>query len=128
MDRMLEAIGLDREQVLICNSLFWRPPGNRTPNPLEVAACLPFVERTIEIVDPKIVVMVGGTAAKTLLAQNEGIMKLRGKWFEYETSAMVRPIPAMAIYHPAFLLRSPGQKRDAWRDLLEIRKRLDSLH
>ena len=128
LDRMLGAIGLDREQVLICNTLFWRPPGNRPPNQLEVAACLPFVERTIEIVDPKIVVMVGGTAAKTLLAQNEGIMKLRGKWFEYETSAMVRPIPAMAIYHPAFLLRSPGQKRDAWRDLLEIRKRLDSVH
>ncbi len=125
LDRMLGAIGLDRSQVLITNTLFWRPPGNRNPTPDEVAACLPFVERTIEIVDPEILVMVGGTAAKTLLARSEGIMKLRGKWFEFETARMVRPVSARAIFHPAFLLRSPGQKRATWRDLIEIKKRLD---
>lgn len=125
LDRMMGAIGLGREDVLITNTLFWRPPGNRNPSPAEAAVCLPFVERTLEIVDPEILVLVGGTAAKTLLAQTDGIMKLRGRWFEYESARMVRPIPAMAIYHPAFLLRSPGQKRDAWRDLLEIKKRMD---
>jgi len=124
LDRMLAAIGLDRGQVLITNTLFWRPPGNRNPTPAEAAACLPFVERTIEIVDPEILVMVGGTAAKTLLARSEGIMKLRGKWFSYETPRMTRPVDAMAIFHPAFLLRSPGQKRATWRDLIEIKKRL----
>lgn len=124
LDRMLASIGLDRSQVLITNTLYWRPPGNRNPTPAEVATCLPFVERTIEIVNPEILVMVGGTAAKTLLARSEGIMKLRGKWFAFETSRMVRPVPAMAIFHPAFLLRSPGQKRATWRDLIEIKKRL----
>jgi DNA polymerase len=125
LDRMLAAIGLDRSDVLITNTLFWRPPGNRNPTPAEAAACLPFVERTIEIVDPKVLVMVGGTAAKTLLARPEGIMKLRGRWFEYSTPAMARPVPAMAIFHPAFLLRSPAQKRPTWRDLIEIRKHLE---
>ncbi len=125
LDRMLSAIGLDRSRVLITNTLFWRPPGNRNPTPAEVAACLPFVERTIEIVNPEILVMVGGTAAKTLLARSEGIMKLRGKWFQFETPRMVRPIPARAIFHPAFLLRTPGQKRATWHDLIEIKKRLD---
>jgi DNA polymerase len=124
LDLMLAAIGLDRGQVLITNTLFWRPPGNRNPTPAEVAACLPFVERTIEIVDPEILVMVGGTAAKTLLARSEGIMKLRGKWFSFETPRMARPVAAMAIFHPAFLLRSPGQKRATWHDLIEIKKRL----
>ncbi len=124
LDRMLAAIDLDRTQVLITNTLFWRPPGNRNPTPAEVSACLPFVERSIEIIDPKILVLVGGTAAKTLLARTEGIMKLRGKWFDYKSPGMTAPVPAMALFHPAFLLRSPGQKRAAWRDLIEIKKRL----
>ncbi len=111
--------------MLITNTLFWRPPGNRSPTPDEVAACLPFVERTIEIVDPELIVMVGGTAAKTLLARAEGITKLRGKWFEFETARMVRPVAARAIFHPAFLLRTPAQKRATWHDLIEIKKRLD---
>lgn len=124
LDRMLDAIGLDRSSVLITNTLFWRPPGNRNPTPAEAAACLPFVERTLEIVNPKVLVMVGGTAAKTLLARSEGIMKLRGRWFDYATPEMGRPVPAIAIFHPAFLLRSPAQKRATWRDLIEIRKHL----
>jgi DNA polymerase len=125
LDRMLAAIGLDRSSVLITNTIFWRPPGNRNPTAAEAAACLPFVERTIEIVEPKVLVMVGGVAAKTLLARSEGIMKLRGKWFEYRTPGMDRAVPAMAIFHPAFLLRSPAQKRAAWRDLIEIKKSLE---
>lgn len=124
LDRMLESIGLDRTKVLITNTIFWRPPGNRNPTPAEVAACLPFVERVIEIVDPVVLILVGGTAAKTLLATKEGIMKLRGRWFRFETPRMSHPVPAVPIYHPAFLLRSPGQKRAAWRDLIEIRRRI----
>ncbi len=125
LDRMLAAIGLDRSSVLITNTIFWRPPGNRNPTTAEAAACLPFVERTIEIVAPKVLVMVGGVAAKTLLARSEGIMKLRGRWFDYRTPGMDRAVPAMAIFHPAFLLRSPAQKRAAWRDLIEIKKVLE---
>jgi len=126
LDRMLDAIGLDRSQALITNTIFWRPPGNRNPSSDEVAACLPFVERVIEIVDPAVLVLVGGIASKTLLATNDGIMKLRGKWAAFETPRMSRPVPTMPIFHPAFLLRSPGQKRLAWRDLIEIRQRLDA--
>ncbi len=124
LDRMLAAIGLDRENAYITNMLFWRPPGNRNPTTAEIAACLPFVERHIELVDPEILVLVGGTAAKTMLGQSQGIMKLRGRWFNFETGRMTRPIPALAIFHPAYLLRSPAQKRSAWHDLLMIKQRL----
>jgi len=125
LDRMLESIGLDRGSVLISNTIYWRPPGNRNPAPDEVAACLPFVERLVEIVDPAVLVLVGGIASKTLLASRDGIMKMHGRWFTFETPRMSRPVPTMPIYHPAFLLRSPGQKRATWRDLLELRRRLD---
>ncbi|MEE8350703.1 MAG: uracil-DNA glycosylase [Rhodospirillales bacterium] len=124
LDKMLASIGLDRTGVLISNTVFWRPPGNRTPTPQETAICLPFVERLIELVDPKILVTLGGPAAKSLLAQTAGVGRLRGKWFEYETAGMTSPIDATALYHPAYLLRSPGQKRDTWRDLLAIKHKL----
>ncbi|MGB1547376.1 MAG: uracil-DNA glycosylase [Alphaproteobacteria bacterium] len=124
LDRMLAAIGLDRKSVYITNVLFWRPPGNRQPTPAEIAACLPFVERHIELVDPEILVLLGGPAAKTLTARNEGIMKLRGKWFEYESRGMSRPCSAIATFHPAYLLRSPIQKRTAWADFLAIQAKL----
>ena len=124
LDLMLAAIGFDRSDAYITNILPWRPPGNRSPTDAEIAACLAFVERHIELVSPDIVVLVGGTAAKTLLAAREGIMKLRGRWFTYESAGMVRPIPARAILHPAYLLRSPAQKRETWIDLLAIRDRL----
>ena len=125
LDRMLAAIGLDRTGAYITNVIPWRPPGNRNPTDAEIAACLPFVERHIELVSPSVLVFVGGIAAKTLLGTSEGIMKLRGRAFQYESSGMVRPIPARAIYHPAYLLRTPAQKRDAWNDLLSIKKLLD---
>lgn len=128
LDRMLATIGLDRKtNAYITNVLFWRPPGNRSPTPAEIAACLPFVERHIELLDPEVLVLVGGIAAKTMLARQEGIMRLRGRWFTYETPRMPRPIPVIATYHPAYLLRSPGGKREAWRDMLEIQARIREL-
>jgi len=127
LDRMMAWIGLDRTSFYITNILYWRPPGNRQPTAAEIAACLPFVERHIEIVDPALLVFVGGSSAKTLLGRNEGIMRLRGQWFQYQSTRMSRPIPATAIYHPAYLLRSPGQKRSAWRDLLALKERLQTI-
>jgi len=124
LDRMLAAIGLDRRSVYISNVLFWRPPGNRTPTPAEISACLPFVERHIELVDPEILVLLGGPAAKTLMGRSDGIMKLRGKWFEYESRGMSRPVPTIASFHPAYLLRSPIQKRAAWADFLAVQAKL----
>jgi DNA polymerase len=127
LDRMMGCIGLDRGHFYISNVIFWRPPGNRQPTAGEIAACLPFVERHIELVDPEILVLVGGSSAKTLLGRSEGIMRLRGQWFQFQSPGMARPIPAVAIYHPAYLLRAPAQKRDAWRDLLALEERLRSL-
>lgn len=128
LDRMLATIGLDRRSVYITNVLFWRPPGNRTPTPAEVAACLPFVERHIELVDPAVLVLLGTASVKTLLGRTEGIIKLRGRWLEYATPRMSRPIPALPSFHPAYLLRSPGQKRASWMDLLALRDRLAALN
>lgn len=127
LDRMLAAIGLSRESVYITNVLPWRPPGNRQPTDAEIAACLPFMERHIALASPEILILVGGTAAKTLLKTNQGIMRLRGRWFSFEAPGRSPPIPTRAIYHPAYLLRSPAHKREAWRDLIAIRRCLDEL-
>jgi DNA polymerase len=124
LDRMLGAIGLERAEVYITNILPWRPPGNRNPTDAETAACMPFIERHIELVGPRILIPVGGTAAKALLNTREGIVKLRGRWMVYETRRGEK-VPTRAVLHPAYLLRSPAQKRDAWRDLIAIRRRLD---
>ncbi len=127
MDRMLAAIGLDRDSVYISNILFWRPPGNRNPTTAEVAACMPFVQRHIELVRPKALVFVGGASAKAMLDRTEGIMRLRGKWYDYRGPGLDKPIPALATFHPAYLLRSPGQKRAAWHDLLLLKTRLEEM-
>jgi DNA polymerase len=127
LDRMLASIGLDRSMVLISNTVYWRPPGNRPPTPQETAVCLPFVERLMEIVDPDVVVALGGAAAKSVLARSESVGRLRGRWFAYATPKMPRPAQATAIYHPAYLLRTPAQKRNAWADLRAIRRKLDCL-
>jgi uracil-DNA glycosylase family 4 len=124
LDRMLACIGLDRTGVYITNILPWRPPGNRSPTAAEIAVCLPFVERQIELVAPELLVLLGGTAAKTLLQTADGIVKTRGKWRSYASPGLVHPIQAIATYHPAYLLRSPAQKRDSWRDLLMIKNKL----
>ena len=123
LDRMLAAIGLGEEHVYITNTVYWRPPGNRTPTPEEVEACAPFLARQIELLAPKILVLLGGAAAKTLLGVTEGIMRLRGKWLAYPCAG--RDIPALATLHPAYLLRNPEHKRLAWRDLLAIKERLE---
>ena len=122
LDRMLAAIGLDRTDAYITNILPWRPPGNRSPTDSEIAACLPFIERHIELA--AILILVGGTAAKTLLDTTQGIMRLRGRWFEYARPGLPAPIPARPLLHPAYLLRQPAQKRETWMDLVEIRRRL----
>lgn len=127
LDRMLASIGLDRSRFFISNTVFWRPPGNRNPTTGEMAICMPFVERLIELVGPRVLVAVGGPAASSLLAQNVSVSRLRGRWFPYSSPGLARPIEATVIYHPAFLLRSPAQKRAAWQDLLGIKRKLASL-
>ncbi|MGA8616414.1 MAG: uracil-DNA glycosylase [Xanthobacteraceae bacterium] len=122
LDRMMEAIGLDRTKAYIANVVPWRPPGNRTPTPQETAICLPFIRRQIELADPDILVCLGQPATQTLLGTREGITRTRGRWFKYDTGT--REIRAMATLHPAYLLRQPLQKRLAWRDFLALKKAL----
>jgi DNA polymerase len=121
LDLMLSTIGLDRSKVYIANIVPWRPPGNRTPTPVETQICLPFIQRQIELADPDVLVCVGGPSAGALLGM-QGILKNRGRWVGYDTGT--RQIRAMATLHPAYLLRSPIAKRLAWRDLLAIKQAL----
>ncbi len=125
MDRMLAAIGLDRETVYISNILPWRPPGNRKPTTQEITICLPFIERHIELSKAEILVFAGGTAASALLRRSEGITRLRGRWYKYQAGA--RELAALPAFHPAYLLRQPGLKREAWADFLKLKERLISL-
>lgn len=125
LDRMLAAIGLGEEDVHITNIVYWRPPGNRTPTPQEALVCRPFLMRQIELVAPEVLLLLGGAAAKQILDVSEGILRIRGKWRPVEIAG--RTIPAMATLHPAYLLRTPASKRLAWRDLLTVREKLDSL-
>jgi uracil-DNA glycosylase family 4 len=127
LDRMLAAIGLDREGVLITNVIYWRPPGNRTPTTDEIAACVPFVLRHVALVRPKVLVLAGGTAARALLPPGPGITRLRGRWFDLAVPGLDQPVPTLPMFHPSFLLRAPERKREAWRDLLALRARLDEL-
>jgi len=124
LDLMLAAIGLDRSQVYIANVVPWRPPGNRTPTPQETAICLPFIRRQIELAGADILVCLGQPSTQALLETREGITRTRGRWFKFDTGS--REIRALATYHPAFLLRSPLQKRLAWRDFLALKKALTS--
>jgi len=123
LDRMLGAIALPRESVRVTNTVPWRPPGNRTPTPAETEICLPFTLRQIELVKPRVLVCLGSPATKALLRSDEGIMRLRGRWSEL-TLPNGTVVPVMAMLHPAYLLRQPGQKRLAWRDLLLVQARL----
>ena len=124
LDRMLASIGLDRSAVYITNMLPWRPPGNRSPTAEELAICQPFLERQIELIAPRILVLVGGIAAKALLNRREGITRLRGQWFPFSTPRMEGTIQATATFHPAYLLRTPSAKREVWRDLLAIEDKM----
>jgi DNA polymerase len=122
LDKMLTAIGLTEADVHITNVVYWRPPGNRTPTTDEVLACRPFLERQIELVAPDIIVTLGGPATKSILQVDEGIMRLRGRWRDVQFGG--RTIPVMPTLHPAYLLRTPAAKRQAWRDLLAIKAAL----
>ncbi len=122
LDRMLTSIGLDETHIYITNTVYWRPPGNRTPTPEEIEACAPFLAKQIELLSPDLLVLLGGAAAKSLLGVSEGIMRLRGKWLNYSCSG--RDIRTLATLHPAYLLRNTADKRLAWRDLLMIKAAL----
>lgn len=123
LTQAFKCAGFEREKDLyISNTIFWRPPGNRQPTQQELDACFPFTQRHIELINPKVLVLVGGTAVKALLKTNEGITKLRGRWLEYNSPGLSHPIPTLAIYHPAYLLRSPGRKKDVWKDLLSLKE------
>lgn len=123
LDLMLAAVGLDRSNVYIANIIPWRPPGNRDPSPHETQMCLPFIRRQIELVDPDILVCLGKPSSQAVLELKDGIMKTRGRWFDYDTGS--RKIRAMATFHPAYLLRSPIYKRLTWQDLRAAKKALD---
>jgi uracil-DNA glycosylase family 4 len=127
LDRMLAAIGLDRTGVQITNVIYWRPPGNRKPTAQEIASCLPFVFRHIALSRPKVLVLAGGTAASALLPMSEGITRLRGRWFDLAIPGLETPLPALPMFHPAYLLRTPERKREAWRDLLALKAKLAEL-
>jgi DNA polymerase len=126
LDRMFAAIGLDRTSVYIANTIPWRPPGNRTPTPLETEICRPFFERQIELANPMLLVALGGPAAKALTNATEGILRLRGNWKTHLTASGIQ-IPVMPTLHPAYLLRNPAQKRFAWRDFVSVKMRLRAL-
>ena len=123
LDLMMGAIGLDRTNAYIANIIPWRPPGNRDPSPQETQICLPFIRRQIELVNPDVVVCLGKPSSQAILNVTDGIMKTRGRWFDYDTGA--RKIRAMATFHPAYLLRQPIYKRLTWQDLRAIRKALN---
>ena len=126
LDRFLAGIGLDRTSVYITNVMNWRPPGNRKPTPAEAALCLPFLLRHIELIDPKLILLPGDSSAKALTGSKEGITRMRGRWQEITTpnGSNYRVLPT---FHPAFLLRSPIQKREAWRDMLTLKSELRKL-
>jgi uracil-DNA glycosylase family 4 len=124
LDKMLASIGLSEDDVYITNIVYWRPPGNRTPTSQEVEACLPFLNRQAELLDPDYLVLIGGPASQNLLGTKDGVMRLRGKWKDCELGGKVRR--ALPILHPAYLLRTPAAKRQAWRDLLSLKAGLKS--
>jgi DNA polymerase len=127
LDRMLQAAGLTG-RVFITNTVFWRPPGNRTPTPAEQAVCAPFLHRAIQLVNPRMLLLTGAAAAKSMLKSQEGILALRGRWFDWKAEEGDLEMPALPTLHPAFLLRQPAAKKKAWADLLMLAERMDRPH
>ncbi|MDP1913988.1 uracil-DNA glycosylase family protein [Brevundimonas sp.] len=125
LDRMLAEVGL-KGRVFITNTVFWRPPGNRTPTAVEQAVCAPFVERTFALLKPKAVLLLGAASAKSVLATDEGIMRMRGQWREWRLAEGAVSAPALPTLHPAFLLRQPIAKREVWADLLSLAARIEA--
>ena len=126
LDKMLSFINLSRKNIYITNIVFWRPPGNRTPNDQEISICLPYTKKHIKIIKPKLLVFVGSIAAKNLLNSKDGITKIRGKKHIYEDKENDIKIEARAIFHPAYLMRNPIEKKTTWDDLLEIDEFINS--
>ncbi|MCZ2203838.1 uracil-DNA glycosylase [Bartonella sp. A05] len=126
LNKILESIGLTRKDVYIANTIPWRPPGNRTPTPREIALCRPFLERHIQLAKPRILIALGGTATQFFTGVQGGIIRMRGKWLTYETESKIK-IPVMPTFHPAYLLRTPSQKKLTWMDFLEVQNSLNSL-
>jgi uracil-DNA glycosylase len=122
LDRMLAAIGLDRTSVFIANMVPWRPPGNRNPTPDELALCAPFLHRQLELVNPALVVTLGNVPTQALFATNQGITRMRGQWKTLSIGSWSGPV--LPTLHPAFLLRTPAAKAQAWRDMLSLRQAL----
>ena len=125
LDKMLEAIHLDRTRAYIINVLPWRPPDNRNPEATEVAQCIPFLRRHIELARPRIIVLLGAVSLRHVLGLGEGIMKYRGRWMEYRSGEEM--VPVMPTLHPAYLLRQPAHKKLAWRDLQAVEEKLTTL-
>lgn len=124
LDKMLSAIGLDRTQVYIANIVPWRPPGNRAPSAGDIAICLPFIERQIELQNPETLLLLGNISVKSLLRTDTGILKFRGRWQDY--AAGDKAIPALSSLHPAYLLRQPAHKGLAWADMLALKAKIKS--
>ena len=118
LTRIITASGLKREEVFICNILRCRPPANRPPAPEEAEHCKEYLERTLELVRPKFICVLGGTAATHLLGATQGITRLRGKFFEY------RGIPVLCTFHPSYLLRTPEKKKEVWEDMKTLLARM----
>ena len=132
LDKMLAEIGLSRHTegqggVYITNTVFWRPPDNRTPTQTEILSCWPFLLKHLELLRPKIIVMVGGTAVKAVLQTDKGIGQFRSRWLEFEVPH-VGKVPTLATFHPAYLLRNPPAKKEAWADFLMLREKAEALH
>ncbi len=125
LDKMLKSIELDRSNVYISNTIYWRPPGNRTPTSSEISICLPFVKKLVEIMKPEIIITLGGSATQTILNTNETISKLRGRWIDYSDSENNKT-EVIATFHPSYLLRNPANKKKSWADLLKIKKKISS--
>jgi len=123
LDRMLEAAGLT-DRVFITNTVYWKPPGNRSPTPQEQAVCAPFVDRVCDLMRPKVVLLFGAAAARSVLGSDEGIMRLRGQWKDWHLPEGGFSVPVMPTLHPAFLLRQPQAKRQVWADMLALTARL----
>jgi uracil-DNA glycosylase, family 4 len=126
LDRILAAIGRNRENTYISNIVNWRPPGNRKPTPGEIDICRPFIMKHIALAQPKAIVLMGDTAGKAMLPVTTGITKYRGQWHDISPGEGFTPIPMVASFHPAFLLRSPARKREVWLDFLAVKTRLSS--
>jgi uracil-DNA glycosylase family 4 len=119
LDRMIEAMGLGRDEVYVCNIVKCRPPDNRKPELDEMAACMPYLNEQLELIAPRVIVALGATAVQGLLGTSDGIMRLRGKWKSYRGQ-----IDVMPTFHPAYLLRTPAAKREVWEDLQEVLRRI----